>query len=47
MKVIVITTLHQPGEFKNYPNVIRFTNDFTELADILLRENLLQEIKSW
>jgi haloacid dehalogenase superfamily, subfamily IA, variant 3 with third motif having DD or ED len=44
MKAIVITTLHQPEEFKAYPNVIRFANDFTELADILLPKNLLQQV---
>lgn len=35
MKAIVITTLHQVEEFENYPNVIRFANDFTELNDII------------
>ena len=41
MQTIVITTLHHPDEFKNYPNVIRFANDFTELHDIISTKNLL------
>ena len=34
MKAIVITTLHQPHEFSEYPNVIKFAKDFTELNEL-------------
>ena len=46
MKAIVITTLHQACEFGNYQNVIRFSNDFTELSDIISANNLLQQVVS-
>jgi beta-phosphoglucomutase len=29
MKTVVITTMHRPEEFIDYPNVIQFANDFT------------------
>ena len=45
MKAIVITTMHQVDEFKNYPNVIRFAKDFTELHDIISK-NLLHQVVS-
>lgn len=31
MKCIVLTTLHQPDEFKEYPNIIHFANDYTSI----------------
>lgn len=34
MKAVVITTLHHRGEFSEYPNVIKFANDFTGLRDV-------------
>jgi beta-phosphoglucomutase len=46
MKAIVITILHKPDEFKTYPNVIRFANDFTELNDMVVSKNSLQQILS-
>ncbi|MDB5141030.1 MAG: yqaB [Mucilaginibacter sp.] len=30
MEAVVITTTHQPDEFKHLPNVIHFANDFTD-----------------
>lgn len=44
MKAVVITTLHQPDEFKNYPNVIRFAKDFTELNGIIQPQNSFQQV---
>ena len=35
MKAFVITTLHQPHEFKSFRNVIGFANDFTRSKDII------------
>lgn len=35
MKAIVITSLHQPEEFEQYPNVIKFANDFTGLHEFI------------
>jgi len=46
MKAVVITTLHQPEEFENYPNVIRFAKDFTELSEIISPKNLSHQIVS-
>ena len=46
MKAVVITTLHQPDEFSNYPNVIRFVKDFTGLNDIISSENLVHRVVS-
>ena len=46
MKAIVITTLHNPDEFINYPNVIRFANNFKGLTDIISTPNLLLQIVS-
>ncbi len=46
MKAIVITTLHTPDEFINYPNVIRFAKDFTELNHIISTQNLLHHVAS-
>lgn len=46
MKAVVITTLHRPDEFKDYPNVIRFAKDFTGLTDIISPKNLLHQVVS-
>ena len=46
MKAVVITTLHQPDEFANYPNIIRFVKDFTGLNDIISSENLVHRVVS-
>ena len=46
MKAIVITTLHQPDEFKNYSNVIKFAKDFTELNEIISPNNLIQQVST-
>jgi beta-phosphoglucomutase-like phosphatase (HAD superfamily) len=46
MKTVVITTLHQPDEFKNYPNVIRLAKDFTGLVDIIQTEKTLNQALS-
>jgi beta-phosphoglucomutase-like phosphatase (HAD superfamily) len=44
MKAVVLTTLHQPEEFKNYPNVISFAKDFTELNEIIQPQNSFQQV---
>ena len=46
MKAIVITTLHTPDEFENYPNIIRFAKDFTELSEIISPKNLSHQVVS-
>ncbi|MGI8584629.1 MAG: HAD family hydrolase [Chitinophagaceae bacterium] len=46
MKAIVITTLHQPDEFKNYSNVIKFAKDFTELNEIISPNKLVQQVST-
>ncbi len=43
MQAVVITTLHQPQEFKDYKNVIRFAKDFTRLTDMISTKNLVQQ----
>lgn len=35
MKAIVITTIHEPAEFEQYPNVIGFHKDYRELKNLL------------
>lgn len=35
MKSVVITTLHEPDEFRHYPNVVNFAKDFTELSTLI------------
>ncbi|MFT3827712.1 MAG: HAD family phosphatase [Chitinophagaceae bacterium] len=32
MRSVVLTTVHEPHEFAQYPNVIRFVKDYTELS---------------
>ena len=44
MKAVVITSLHHPDEFTDYPNVIKFVNDFTELRDVILQKNITQQL---
>lgn len=46
MKTIVITTLHNPNEFKNYPNILRFAKDFIGLNDFISTQNLLRQVAS-
>ena len=46
MKSVVITTLHEPHEFRNFKNVIRFAKDFTELKTLLHPEYLLKQQSS-
>ena len=36
MKAVVLTTTHEPDEFKHLPNVLHFAPDFTGEADTLL-----------
>lgn len=36
MRCVVITGLHQPGEFAQYGNIIYFTGNFNRLAAMLL-----------
>jgi beta-phosphoglucomutase-like phosphatase (HAD superfamily) len=30
MSCIVLTTLHEPGEFENHSNILRFIHDYTD-----------------
>lgn len=30
MNTVVITTMHTPSEFENYPNILRFISDYTD-----------------
>lgn len=36
-KVIVVTTTHQPSEFSDIPNILKFIKDFTEVSTQKLR----------
>lgn len=36
MRSVVITSLHQPGEFNEYDNIIQFASDFTGVAELTL-----------
>ncbi len=36
MRSVVITSMHQPEEFNDYPNIIRFANDFTTISILQL-----------
>lgn len=42
MKCIVLTILHEPDEFKQYPNIIAFIKDYT---DPILKTLLEEKIK--
>lgn len=42
MKSVVITTMHEPQEFRNFKNVILFAKDFTMLNTIAYPEYLLK-----
>jgi beta-phosphoglucomutase len=35
MKAVVITTLHQPHEFKGYDNVVDYASNFTQLSHLI------------
>lgn len=35
MKAVVLSTLHEPYEFRMYKNVIQFAKDFTELKNLI------------
>jgi beta-phosphoglucomutase-like phosphatase (HAD superfamily) len=39
MKAVVVTTLHQPGEFTQYPNVIAYGKDFTAFKNLIKQPN--------
>lgn len=38
MKAVVVTTMHEPGEFAELPNILRFVSDYTDpfLQELLL-----------
>lgn len=43
MKAVVLTTLHEPYEFRMYKNVIRFAKDFKELKNLIQQTFSLAE----
>jgi beta-phosphoglucomutase family hydrolase len=42
MKVIVITTLHHPGEFREYNNILTFVEDYTKIMSFFNSEVFLK-----